>query len=114
MNIRSTECWGTDPQARALRVEISAQRSLVLPLDQFVYSELRVESSEHVLNFVFATHEITLRGTGFRRLESAIHRMELSHICESPSGHHLGASNGQCCILKIVVEEIDAREQRSN
>jgi len=106
MNIRSTECWGTDLQARALRIELSTQRSLVLPLDQFVYSELCVEAAEHVLKLVFSTHEVTVHGTGFRRLEGAIHRMELSHICELPASRHASVSDGQPCVRKISLKEI--------
>jgi hypothetical protein len=79
---------------------------LVLPFDQFVYSELRIEASEQVLKLVFATHEVTLCGTGFRRLESAIHRMELSHVGElSSSGHTTALSSGQPCIRKISIAE---------
>lgn len=52
MNIRS-ECWGTDLQARALRIEVSGQRSLILPFEQFVHSELCVEGPEHVLRACF-------------------------------------------------------------
>jgi hypothetical protein len=40
MSNKLPECYATDPQARSLRVEISAARSLLLPFDQFAFSEL--------------------------------------------------------------------------
>jgi len=40
MSTKSPECWGSDPQARGLRIEVSSEQSLLLPHNQFIYAEL--------------------------------------------------------------------------
>ncbi len=46
MNTKTPECYATDTQARCLRVEMTATRLLVLPLDQFVFAELTGDDKE--------------------------------------------------------------------
>lgn len=46
MNTKTPECYTTDTQARCLRVELTATRLLVLPLDQFVFAELDDDGKE--------------------------------------------------------------------
>jgi hypothetical protein len=40
MGTKSPECWASDLNAEALRIEISPERSLLLPHDQFMFAEL--------------------------------------------------------------------------
>jgi len=37
------ECWASDANARALRVETAPGRALLLPFDQFVFAECHTE-----------------------------------------------------------------------
>ena len=67
MNTKTPECYTTDTQARCLRVEMTATRLLVLPLDQFVFAELDSDGKEQKLRLVFATHEILVFGHVLRR-----------------------------------------------
>ena len=69
MNIKSPECWASDPQAKGLRVEVTGELSLLLPFDQFVFAELMANSREHQLRMVFATHEVLLKGHNLRRVQ---------------------------------------------
>ena len=46
MKTKTPECWTSDPQARGLRIELSAGHSLLLPFDQFVFAELTTEGNE--------------------------------------------------------------------
>jgi hypothetical protein len=105
MNTKTPECYTTDSQARCLRVEMTATRLLVLPLDQFVFAELVSEEKEQKLRLVFATHEILISGHVLRRIETAIHRLELSSITKLPEKYHALIGVGQPKIREIVVNE---------
>jgi hypothetical protein len=106
MNTNTPECYTTDSQARCLRVETTATRFLVLPLDQFVFAELTSEEKEQKLRLVFATHEILISGRVLQRIETAIHRLELSGIMKLPDKYHALIGEGQPRIREITVAEI--------
>lgn len=105
MNTKSPECYTTEPQARCLRVEISPGRLLLLPLDQFAFAELTVDDKEQLLHLSFATHEIMVRGSALRRIETAMHRLELSFITQLPAKYLTLLAEGQPRIREIVVTE---------
>jgi hypothetical protein len=106
MNTKTPECYTTDSQARCLRVEMTATRLLVLPLDQFVFAELVSEDKEQKLRLVFATHDILISGHVLRRIETAICRLELSGIMKLPEKYHALIPENQPKIREIVVTEI--------
>jgi hypothetical protein len=110
MSTKSPECFTTEPQAKCLRVEILPTQSLVLPLDQFAFAELTSEDKAQKLRLVFATHEVLISGHVLRRIEAAIHRLELSGIAKLPEKYHPLVAENQPKILEIVVENrtIDA------
>ena len=113
MNTKTPECYTTDTQARCLRVEMTATRLLVLPLDQFVFAELDSDGKEQKLRLVFATHEILISGHVLRRIETAIHRLELSFITTLPAKYHPLVPDGQPKIREIVVTEIKPGSEQS-
>jgi len=88
-----------------LRVEVTATHFLVLPLDQFVFAELDGDGKEQKLRLVFATHEIVIFGHVLRRIETALHRMELSSIMKLPDKYHSLIGEGQPKIREIAVTE---------
>ncbi len=106
MNTKTPECYTTDLQARCLRVEMTATRLLVLPLDQFVFAELDSDGKEQKLRLVFATHEILVFGYVLRRVETAICRLELSGLMKLPEKYHALIAENQPRIREIVVTEI--------
>jgi hypothetical protein len=110
MNTKSPECWGSDPQARGLRIEVSTDHSLLLPFDQFAFAELTNDGKEQCLRLVFATHEVTVRGHTLRRLETAMQRMELSFIAKLPDSHRSLIGEGQPVILDITVIAVEDAE----
>ena len=115
MSTKSPECWASDPNARAVKVELSAEQSLLLPFDQFAFSELKSERNEQQLRLVFATHEVSLRGHSLRRIETAIQRMELSFIAALPGNHRSIVSDGHPVVVEIGVTEMqppDKQRQR--
>jgi hypothetical protein len=106
MNTKTPECYTTDSQARCLRVQMTVTRWLVLPLDQFVFSELDSEGREQKLRLVFGTHEISISGHVLQRIEVAIHRLELSSLMKLPEKYHALIAENQPRILQIKVIEI--------
>jgi len=106
MNTKSPECWASDPQARGLRLEVSPGHTLLLPFDQFVFAELEADGKEQRLQLNFATHEIVVRGFSLKRIETAMQRLELSHLARLPASYHLASEEGQPIVREIAVTEI--------
>jgi hypothetical protein len=107
MNTKPPESWASDPNARGVRIELSSERSLLLPFDQFAYSELETDRKEQHLRLVFATHEVQVRGQVLRRIETAMQRLELSLLAKLPKDQASLIGEGQPVILEIIVNETD-------
>ena len=105
MSTKSPECYTTEPQARCLQVEISPGRLLLLPLDQFAFAEFISDDKEQQLRLTFATHEVVIRGFTLRRIETAMHRLELASIMVLPAKYQPLIAEGQPRIQQIVVTE---------
>jgi len=106
MSTKSPECYTTDPQARCLRVEASHRKIFILPLDQLAFAELDSDGKEQLLHLSFATHEVVVHGTALRRIETALHKLELSFLMPLPTKYHPLVPDGQPKIRDIVVTEI--------
>ena len=107
MSTKSPECWASDPQAEALRIEVSPERSLLLPHDQFMFAELTNGGDGQKLKLVFAAHEVLIRGHYLRRIETVMQRMELSLLTKLPSSQRSLITEGQPVILEIIVKEAE-------
>jgi hypothetical protein len=105
MSTKTPECWASDPNAEALRIEVSPERSLLLPHGQFIFAELTSGGDEQNLKLVFATHEVSVRGHHLRRIETTMQRLELSLLAKLPSSQRNLITEGQPMILDIVVTE---------
>jgi len=105
MSTKTPECWASDPNARAVRIEVSAEQSLLLPFDQFAFAELKSKGKHQELRLVFATHEVLVRGHALRRIETTMQRMELSFLAALPSNHRSLISDGQPVVLEVEVTE---------
>src|SRR5438309_9570075 len=105
MSTKLPECWASDPNAHGVRIELSAEQSLLLPFDQFAFAELKSEGKQQHLRLVFATHEVSVRGNSLRRVETAMQRMELSSLAALPSSQRSLVAENQPVILEIVVTE---------
>ena len=115
MSTKSPECWASDPNARGVRIEVSAEQSLLLPFDQFAFSELKSEGKEQQLRLVFATHEISVRGHSLRRIETILQRMELLFIAALAGNQRSLIPDGQPLVLEIAVTEAKSENmQHSN
>jgi hypothetical protein len=113
MSTKTPECWASDPNARAVKIELSAEQSLLLPFDQFAFSELKNEGKEQRLRLVFATHEVALRGHCLRRIETAIQRMELSLLTALSEKHRSLIADGQPSISEINAVETASKTERA-
>ena len=105
MSTKSPECWASDPNAHGVKVELSAEQSLLLPFDQFAFAELKSEGKQQHLRLVFATHEVSARGNSLRRIETAMQRMELSLLAALPGNQWSLVPEGQPMIREILVTE---------
>ena len=106
MNSKGPECWGSDANARALRVEVSPQCSHFLPYNQFLHAEWQQEADEHHLRIIFSTHEVLIRGQTLRRLAIALQRQELGHVSSFPGPNRLPSQESQPVILGVTVTEL--------
>ena len=109
MSTKTPECWASDPNARADKIEVSAEQSLLLPFDQFAFAELKSDGKEQQLRLVFATHEVILSGHSLRRVETAMQRMELSFLMALP-GNAL-VPDGQPVVREIVATEAEKQQE---
>jgi hypothetical protein len=113
MNIKSPECWANDPQARAVRIELSPDNTLLLPHDEFAFSELKRDGKEQTLRLVFTLHEVLIRGHSLRRIETAMQRMELSSLNALAVNQRSFIPDGQPLVLEIVVTELESKAERA-
>ena len=111
MSTKSPECWASDPQTKGLRIEVSPERSLLLPHGQFIFAELTSGGDEQNLKLVFATHEVSVRGHHLRRIETTMQRGELSLLAKLPSSQRNLITEGQPVIFEIVVTEMKQLER---
>ncbi len=112
MNTKTPECWASDPNAHGVKIELSAERSLLLPFDQFAFAELKTEGKQQHLRLVFATHEVSIRGNALRRIETTMQRMELSFLAALSSSERKLIAEGQPLITEISVTETKELEKR--
>jgi hypothetical protein len=105
MSTRTPECWVNDPNAEALRIEVSPGRSLLLPHDQFMFAELTGDGDDQNLKLVFAAHEVLIRGRNLQRIATGMQRMELSLVAKLPSSQRSLIGEGQPVVLEITVKE---------
>jgi hypothetical protein len=106
MNTKTPECWSSDPNAHSVKIEVSAEQSLLLPFEQFAFAELKTEGKQQHLRLVFATHEVLIRGNALRRIETTMQRLELSLLTKLPSSQRSLIAEGQPLILDIIVTEV--------
>jgi len=113
MSTKSPECYTTDANARCLRVEISANRSLLLSLDHFAFSELTSDGKEQRLRLVFVTHEVQIFGHALRRIEAGMQRKELASLMKLPEKYQLLINENQPRIQEISVTESQPSDAQS-
>ena len=105
MSTRTPECWASDLNAEALRIEVTPGRSVLLPHDQFMFAELTGDADEQNLKLVFAAHEVLIHGRHLRRIETVMQRMELSLLTKLPGNQRNLITEGEPVILEITVNE---------
>ena len=113
MHTKTPECWSSDPNAHGVKIELSAEQSLLLPFDQFAFAELKAEGKQQHLCLVFATHEVSIRGNALRRIETTMQRMELSFLAALSSSERKLIAEGQPVIVEISVTEVDDTNNRT-
>ena len=84
MDNKPPECFACDPRARGVRIDLSPQKSIVLPHEHFLGAEFSAGKAVELLKLKFASHEVTLAGYQLRRIENAILNRDLSWLCALP------------------------------
>jgi len=87
---------------------------MLLPHDEFAFSELKSDGKEQKLRLVFAMHEVLVRGHSLRRIETAMQRSELSLLTILSGKQRSLIPDGQPVVLEIVVTEAkegDAKQE---
>ena len=110
MNTKPLECWASDANARAVRIEISPEHTVLLPFDHFIFAEMHRVDGEQRLRAVFVTHELVVRGTALRRIETALQRTELSHLACASTRYEKLIPDGQPVVRELVVTEVKDRD----
>lgn len=105
------ECWSSDSQAEGLRIELSPELYLLLPFNQFLLAELKIEKSEHHLRMVFAMHEVLVSGKNLKRLHIAMQKKELAFIAKVSTNYQLPPMDGAPLIQSIVVTEAKSQSR---
>lgn len=84
MDNKPPECFACDARARGVRIDLSPQKSIVLPHEHFMGAEFSAEHSVELLKLKFVSCEIILAGYQLRRIENAILNRDLSWLCVLP------------------------------
>ena len=101
------ECWSTDPNAHALRVEVSPDQSVLLPFEHLLFAELTSHPDAQELQLSFVTHEVIVTGTCLRKIESALQRRDLAHLAVTIHSNGRPSEDAQPTIRQIAVRRID-------
>ena len=107
MLTKPPECWSTDPNAHALKVEVSADQSVLLPFEHLLFSELNSHPDVQNLHLSFVTHEVIVTGTCLRKIEAALQRKDLAHLAVTIHSNGLPLEDAQPTIRQLVVSRID-------
>ena len=114
MNGKPTECWDTDPEARAIRIQHAPGKVLILPHDQFLYAESESTASDESLVLTFSSHRVTLRGRCLRRIEIALQRRDLASLLPTPAQFQESMLENVAVITTIDVVEIEHGDARGS
>ena len=90
METKLIECFGIDPRARGLRVQLSAQESKVFAHEHFMHSEWKAGAEQDTLKIYFINHEVTLVGYDLRRIEAAVHTREIAWVIPAQRRYRAG------------------------
>lgn len=112
MSTKTPECWSSDSQAEGLRIELSPELYLLLPFNQFLMAELKIQNKEHHLRLVFATSEVLITGKNLKRLQIAMQKKELAFIAKVSTNYQLPSVDGTPLIQSIVVTEAKVPNQQ--
>jgi hypothetical protein len=113
MDNKPPECFASDARARGVRIDLSPQKSIVLPHEHFVCAEFSAEQSVETLKLKFIAHEVTLAGYQLRRIENAILNRDLSWLCARPEKFRVQDSD-RPFITQLSVRNLEPARSREN
>lgn len=105
-NSKRLECWSRDPQAQALRVELSDGQCFIFPYTHFVFASLERTEDQEVLRISFTTHDVRVRGHGLMALLNAVQKMSIDWIKPLPSRYEKLVAVDAAFVEKIDVHDM--------
>lgn len=105
MDNKLPDCFGTDPRARDLRIELAAQHSMIFAYEHFMWSELKSEPEHDVLRIMFVSHEIRVTGAILRRIEPLLQSRDLAWL-RARSDRYRVPANDEAYIAAIEVRPL--------
>jgi hypothetical protein len=105
-NSKTLECWSRDPQAQALRVEISDGQCFIFPYTHFVFASLERTEDRELLHISFTTHDVQIHGRRLSALLNALQKMSMDWIKPLPTRYEKLAATDAVFVGKIDVEEL--------
>ena len=109
MDHKPPECFACDARARGVRIDLSPQKSLVLPHEHFMEAEFSAEQPVELLKLKFASHEIILAGHQLRRIENAILNRDLAWLCALPENLRQ-ADSDRPFVTTLTVKVVEAHD----
>ncbi len=97
-------CWDRDPNAQALRVEMSDGSAFVFPYAHLSFAKLESESSGETLRLMFGSHEVCVTGKRLREILLAVQKLAVESIKELPA-RYSALSDRDC----VFVEKIEVK-----
>ena len=97
-------CWDRDPNAQALRVEMSDGSAFVFPYAHLSFAKLARESGLEKFRLMFGSHEVCITGKRLRELLLAVQKLTVEWVMELPARY--AALGGRDCVF---IEKIEVK-----
>ena len=105
---RHTLCWNKDPQAQALRVEMTDGSFFVFPYDHLGYVKFAPGNDGDFVHVFLSTHDVEIRGTNLRELGLALQKCAVDWVRALPARSAPRADADYVWIKTITVNEVQA------
>ncbi len=99
-------CWDRDPNAQALRVEMSDDSAFVFPYAHLNFGKLESESGLEKLRLMFGSHEVCITGKRLRELLLAVQKLAVESVKELPARYAAISDRDSVFIEKIEVKAL--------
>lgn len=104
------QCWGQNPQAQMLRVELRDGSFLLFPYALLERVHFTPSEQADTLELVFGGHSVGIAGHNLRDIGAALQRTSVEWLKEQPERYKPVASANAVFIQSICVKEPQGEE----